>query len=625
MSFLSPLFLVGAIAAAIPVVLHLLHREPEPRLQFPAVRLLRRAPVEDARRRRLREWLLLALRVSALTLIAIAFARPFLSRAAASGGHVTIVALDTSLSMSMPGRFARAQELARRAIASAGSADRVGVVTFADAAGIALAPTTDHALATSTVDRAQTGFGATRYRAALAAASQALESAGGSSATILVVTDLQANGWDAGDRAVIPERAAIQMADAGAGGANLAVTALTVRGSRAVATIRNEGASGREARIHLAVDGQHAGDAAVTIAPGASAEVDLGVVRGEAVSATVDDDSGMQGDNTRFAVAGAASRPVVAVVTTNGDTRREAFYAEQALAAGGSDARFSIVGMATAGVSKLSQPDGRPAVVFLLSTKGLDERARAALAAFIHGGGGVFVAYGPDVDADVVAQTLGIGAPTAPVSPAGSATPAALVPVDLRHPVFQAFGAQAAALGLARFTAVAGVPQKACSVVARFTNGDAAMSECTSGAGRAMVFGSDLDNRGNDLPLHPSFVPFVQESAAYLAGNRSAGSDVLVADVPQGVRPAPGIVTLEAADGRAARRIAVNVDPGESDADRLTPAQFEAAVSKLREAEHPAVQLQDRERESRQRLWQYALLLAIALLAGESLVAARTA
>jgi hypothetical protein len=151
------------------------------------------------------------------------------------------------------------------------------------------------------------------------------------------------------------------------------------------------------------------------------------------------------------------------------------------------------------------------------------------------------------------------------------------------------------------------------------------MSECTSGAGRAMVFGSDLDNRGNDLPLHPSFVPFVQESAAYLAGNRSAGSDVLVADVPQGVRPAPGIVTLEAADGRAARRIAVNVDPGESDADRLTPAQFEAAVSKLREAEHPAVQLQDRERESRQRLWQYALLLAIALLAGESLVAARTA
>ena len=40
MSFLSPSFLLGAAAAAIPIVLHLLKREPEARVKFAAVKLL---------------------------------------------------------------------------------------------------------------------------------------------------------------------------------------------------------------------------------------------------------------------------------------------------------------------------------------------------------------------------------------------------------------------------------------------------------------------------------------------------------------------------------------------------------------------------------------------------------
>src|SRR6185295_7514685 len=103
-SFLSPLFLIGSLAAAVPIVLHLLRREPEPRVKFAAVRLLRGAPVEYTDRRRIRELLLLALRVSALVLLALAFARPFLASATAvQSGAATIVVLDTSYSMSAPG------------------------------------------------------------------------------------------------------------------------------------------------------------------------------------------------------------------------------------------------------------------------------------------------------------------------------------------------------------------------------------------------------------------------------------------------------------------------------------------------------------------------------------------
>ncbi len=54
LSFLSPLFLVGAAAAALPIVLHLLKRQPEARVKFAAVKLLKRAPVEHTQKRHLR-------------------------------------------------------------------------------------------------------------------------------------------------------------------------------------------------------------------------------------------------------------------------------------------------------------------------------------------------------------------------------------------------------------------------------------------------------------------------------------------------------------------------------------------------------------------------------------------
>src|SRR5215471_5777568 len=98
-SFLAPWFLAGAAAAAVPLVLHLLRRHPEQRVRFAAVRLLKEAPVEQAAHRRLRELLLLALRVASIVLLAVAFARPFFrSAGAAVATGTTVVALDTSYS-----------------------------------------------------------------------------------------------------------------------------------------------------------------------------------------------------------------------------------------------------------------------------------------------------------------------------------------------------------------------------------------------------------------------------------------------------------------------------------------------------------------------------------------------
>ena len=155
-----------------PILLHLLKREPETRVQFSAVNLLRGAPVEHSRKQYLRDLLLLALRVTALLLLALAFARPFFrSDAYGAASGITVVALDTSLSMSAPGGSStRARQLAREAVDRAPSRDLVGIVTFADRATVALQPAADRTLAKSAIDAATTGFGATSYRAALAAA-----------------------------------------------------------------------------------------------------------------------------------------------------------------------------------------------------------------------------------------------------------------------------------------------------------------------------------------------------------------------------------------------------------------------------------------------------------------------
>src|SRR5688500_8369007 len=169
LSFLSPLFLAGLAAAAIPIAIHLFHRRAEPVIEFAAMRYLRQAPVEQARQRRLKELILLALRVTALLLLALAFARPYLSRSAAAlGAPATVALVDTSASLTAPGQFERARARALELIRAAPPSHAVAVVAFASAADIVTPLSTDRAAAQAAIARLQPGAGATRFGAALA-------------------------------------------------------------------------------------------------------------------------------------------------------------------------------------------------------------------------------------------------------------------------------------------------------------------------------------------------------------------------------------------------------------------------------------------------------------------------
>lgn len=99
MGFLSPLFLLAGLTLVIPLILHLFHRNDARRMNFPALRYLLRTEKEHAQIIRLRQLLLLILRLVAILLLVSAGARPFIR--GQGGVHdptALVIILDNSMS-----------------------------------------------------------------------------------------------------------------------------------------------------------------------------------------------------------------------------------------------------------------------------------------------------------------------------------------------------------------------------------------------------------------------------------------------------------------------------------------------------------------------------------------------
>ena len=203
LSFLTPLYLLGALAIALPIALHLFRRRTDVVVEFPAVRLLATSPVEQQRRKRLRELILLALRISALVLLAAAFARPyFAGRLLAADAAVTVIAVDRSFSLSAPGVFDRVRTLATEAMDETPSTHALALVAFDEAADIVVAPTTDRGSIAAAIAALAPGNNGTQYGAALARIGEVL---GARAGDVAIVTDLQQAGWRGTPRGGLPD------------------------------------------------------------------------------------------------------------------------------------------------------------------------------------------------------------------------------------------------------------------------------------------------------------------------------------------------------------------------------------------------------------------------------------
>ena len=258
----------GALAIALPIVLHLLRRDVAPEVPFTAVHLLRKSPVERSKRRRLRDLVLLAARVAALLLLAAAFARPYRANAA-GGAPLVIVAIDRSYSMTGAG--------AVRACARAHArGDRRGRQLPDRASGVRRARRSARAPGSAAEARSalkdlEPGFAGTRYGPLIA---RAAEIADAGPARLVIVTDLQRAGWEDEQPVTIPSALALEIKDTGAPPPNVAIVRARIERATVVASIRNSSAAAYIGPVRVALDGREvASSAHAPIAPGATADV----------------------------------------------------------------------------------------------------------------------------------------------------------------------------------------------------------------------------------------------------------------------------------------------------------------------------------------------------------------
>ena len=615
MSFLFPAFLLGAVTIAIPVVLHLMRRQRAPVVPFSAVRFVRRSATLRTRRLRLRELLLLALRVTALLLLTVAFARPFVDDGAPARA-VTVVAIDRSLSMSAPGQMEEAHRLGAAAVDAAPAGHRVAVVAFDDRATIVLDPTDDRASAVAAIESVTPTSGATRYGAALAAASGV---PGAGSGRIVVVTDLQQAGWPDGEGAAAPA-GSVEVAAVAAVPANLAVTAAGRTAAGLSVVVGNAGPEARDALVALRVDDAVVESRVVTLAPGANAVRFDGPLPGSGVaSGEVVDPDGYAGDNRRYLLLDPPP-PVRALAVVNGGRGSGgAFFVDRALAAGSGTARFVLQVTAPDAVASLDPAAWEAlAAVLILGTDGLEGEDRARLTAFVAAGGGLLVAAGAGVEPALLAGVLGPDLRIA-FEPGPGTGGRHWVPADRRHPVLRALGEAATTLGEVTFRGAATIPEgSGARALGRFDDGTPALVEYDLGTGRALLFASDLRGAWNDFPRRPGFAPFVHEAVRYVAQAPAGARDIAVADVPRGVPATAGTAIVP----DSGRRVVVNVDPRESAPAPMTAAAFlERVESRAAAGGAAAGEAGPGEREREQAWWWYALAAMLAVLVGEAWLA----
>ncbi len=122
MSFLTPLYLLGILAVAIPIILHLINfRKPQKQV-FSTLVFFKRLQKTSVRQLKLKKRILLAIRIAAIMLLAAALARPMLSPGSlltfSSGSVLYMILLENGPGMTQIDERGPLMETARNAAVS---------------------------------------------------------------------------------------------------------------------------------------------------------------------------------------------------------------------------------------------------------------------------------------------------------------------------------------------------------------------------------------------------------------------------------------------------------------------------------------------------------------------------
>jgi len=671
MVFLTPLFLIGLLAALIPVAIHLIRREKPPKVMFSTIRFLKKTSKKLVLFQHLQQIALLLLRAAVIVLLVLAFARPLFNQSVArlldADPQSAVILLDLSMSMRWQDNFDQAKAEALAVVDRLSGGDELGLIAFSGAAEVVRELDTEDGQLRELIESFdEPGFGSTRYYPNLRLADQMLEDSRYENRAIYLISDFQEVGLQGADESwKLAPGVALYLIDVGsADSENLVLT--DVRSpeqlledsaqQQILARVRSTGTQYLgSGEVSLSLNGQMVDRRPVDLTDRSEQVVTFAVdfeAEGDYVGEIRIAGDDFADDNAYYFTVDVL--PKINVLLVNGEASDNWFDDEGhwfGLAVSSTDSSpFSLQSIDPAELSAAAMRQSD--VVALLNVGELTSSQAAALGEYVVNGGSLLIAPGDRVDERAFNQQLGEISPARleQVGLLGRDDYLVIADYDRRHPILRPLGSDWSARfqGHWRLT-----PSEDAKVLMQFDNTEAALVENDVGEGKVLLFASSLDLEWNNLALQGLFLPFVHETLRHLVRSEAGQSAYeigdsinlaqFVSDADVAVQDANGrSVSLEAnnlqratspglftaTSGAVSRRYAVNILPEESNFTRVaTSTLYDAVVnpdtSPLQSREAQTAQLIE-ELENPQRLWWWILTLVMVLLLVEVLVANRT-
>ncbi|HUN76833.1 MAG TPA: BatA domain-containing protein [Steroidobacteraceae bacterium] len=661
MGFLAPGFLLGALAVALPLYLHLLRRQGSPPQPFSSLMFFEPREQSAMRRRRLRYWLLLALRLAVVLLLAAAFAEPYIPRltAGAAPDKLMVLVIDRSLSMRAGSRLAQAKREALAVLARKRSGDSAQVLTLGSQVSALTQATRDPSALRAAVQSVEPSDSHGSF-GALAAAMRSIAATARTPIELHLFSDLKRTSMPPSfaEMALPPQVTLVLHPLAAAAEPNWAVESVAVpgevwnpRATRVRAVIAGYATPAARKTVSLLINGRTVATQQVQVPASGRAAVEftsLEVPHGLSRCAVrIDSSDALPADDEyRFAVE--RSDPKRGLFIHQSSDERSPLYFGTALASA-APAAFQLEKLPVDRAASLD-PQGY-AFVVLSDVASLPDTLADRLSEYVRRGGGILISLGTAAAQQRAVPLFGgelHGTHTY------SREAQRFASVGVADSTYPSVGQPMQWDGV-RFFFAANVDVSGSRVALRLSDGVPLLAERALGEGRVVLFASGFDNLTNDLPLHPVFVAFVDRTIRYLTGTearsssstvdefvalraaREQGVGVEVVD-PQGRRALSlasaasaqwlqlaqaGFYELRLANGRR-DLIAANPDRLESD---LTPIPPEVLAlwrggAGANAAADAAATPQQGEPAARS-LWWYAMVLLLVAALAESALGSR--
>ena len=617
LSFLNPAFLWGALAASIPVIIHLINRRRARTVRFPAVKFVLRSERRVARKYRVKQWLLLALRTLILFLLTTALAEPVLrpdvgDLAEINQTRAVVLILDNSMSMAYQTAGTQAWELAKEAAAlvlqELRPQDQGAVLPLVVAGEPPQALSGDRVWLMERVGELAYTYQAEDLVDSLQQAYTLLKTSDAAQKEIVVVTDRTRAPWVGVEPATlksIDPQVRLTVISVGPTGALPNTTVREVRldqqaivagvRTKLTAQVTNYGAEDRkQAPVRLLIDGktldQRLLDLPKHTTTGVAFDVSFDQPGYREGMIALGGDALPVDDQFYFVVP---VKKALRVLLIDGDPRTtlvasETFYLlnalnpERAFRPGPMQPR--VVPVEEAERLRLGDFD----IVVLANVYSPSQDLRARLMDFANQGGGLWWFLGDHVDPASYNRNL-FDVPTrllparlGPPLDRPEAHPVTLQVQASGHPLLKPFGdkGQGALAGVRVrrliSTETSSLPP-ASRVLLALPDGRPLLLEGTAGKARVLLFTSTADVDWNELAVTTSYLPLIQTGMTYLAGRDAP--EQLATDVRL-----PQPLAFKLAETQKEALITV-VDP-QGKATRLFPQEREGQT----QAESPATQ-----------------------------------